>query len=121
MRRADDTHIYRFFIGGPQLTHPALLNRAQQFHLHRQRQIGHLIKQQSAAVCGLEKTIPLISGPSKRTLAVAEKFRLHQCFRDRAAIDCHERLANPCALGMNFPCHHLLAATRFTRNGNRCH
>ena len=58
----------------PDLAHLLLLYRTQELHLHRQRQIGDLVKEQGAAVGGLEETVAVGVRAGERALAVAEEF-----------------------------------------------
>ena len=59
VRGADDAHVHRVLLGGADLAHLLLLDRAQQLDLHRQRQIGHLVEEQRAAVGGLEEAVAI--------------------------------------------------------------
>jgi hypothetical protein len=65
---AHDAHIHAVFLAGADLAHAAFLQRAQQLHLHRQRQVRDLIEQQRAAIGGLEEPAALGVGPSKGAL-----------------------------------------------------
>src|SRR5690606_29279684 len=69
----------------------ALLHGAQQLDLHVQRQIADLIQKQRAAMSLDELAGMLFGSACERSLFVAEKDRLHQIFRNRAAIDRNER------------------------------
>ena len=62
--------------GRADLAHLLLLDRAQQLHLHRQRQIRHLVEKQRAAVRGLEKPVAVGGGAGERALAVAEELAI---------------------------------------------
>ena len=52
--------------------------------------------------------------PRKRAALVAEELRLEEGFRNRAAIDRHERPLRPRAARMDRAGRDLLAGTRFT-------
>jgi hypothetical protein len=94
----------------PTSSHPLLLDRAQQLHLHRQRQIGNLVEEQRAPVGRLEEAVAVLLGAGERALAVAEELRLHQVFRNRAAVDGDEGLRGPPAGLVHQPRGQLLAA-----------
>ena len=121
MGGADDAHVDRLLGSGADLAHPPLLDRAQQLDLHRQRQVGHLVEHQGAAVGRLEKTIALVGGAGKRALAVAEKLGLHQRLRNRTAVHRDKRARRARALGVDFARRQFLAAARFARDGDRRH
>ncbi len=72
------------------------LNRAQKFHLHGQRQIRHFIEKERAAVGMLEKAQSVGIGAGEAAFFIAEKFALHQVFRNGAAVYCDKGTA--CAL-----------------------
>src|SRR3546814_13217351 len=85
------------------------LDRAQQLDLHRQRQLGHFVEEQGAAVGGLEQAGLVGVGTGEAALLVAEEFAFHQLRRDRAAVDRHERPAGARALGVDGAGDELLA------------
>ena len=59
----------------------------------------------------MEKALSLLIGPSEGASAIAEKFGLHQIFRNCAAIHGNERLTGSWAVRMNITRGELLAAT----------
>ena len=63
MRRADDAHVDCFFLRRSDLAHLLLLDRAQQLHLHLQRQVGDFVEKQRAAVGRLEKSVAVLAAP----------------------------------------------------------
>ena len=118
---ADDAHVDRFFRRGADSAHAPLLDRAQQLDLHRQRQVGHLVEHQRAAVGGLKKAVALVDGAGKGALAVAEKLGLHQGFGNCAAVHGNERARRAHALRVDLARRQLLAAAGLAANGNRRH
>src|SRR5437773_4081890 len=110
VRRADDARIDRLLGGGSDLAHLLFLDRAQQLHLHRERQIGHFVEKQRAAVGRLKKTVAVAFGAGERTLLVAEELALHQILGNRAAVDGDERQLGARSLEMDHPRRQLLAA-----------
>src|SRR3546814_7332914 len=67
------------------------MDRASVLDRHRQRQLGHRVKEQGAAVGGLEQAGLVGVGAGEAALLVAEELAFHQLRRDRAAVDRHER------------------------------
>src|SRR5688572_18806702 len=114
MRGADDAHIDRLFARVADLAHLLLLDRAQELHLHLQRQVGDLVEKERAAACCLEETGAIARRTRESAFAVAEELRLHQVLRDRTAVDRNERPVLPRALEVYEPRRELLAAARFT-------
>src|SRR5712692_5204810 len=106
MRGADDAH-------------PPLLDRAQQLHLHGERQVGHLVEEQRAPVRRLEEALAVFGGAGERAFLVAEELAVHQGFRDGAAIDRHERLVAARAVLMDEARVELLAAARLPGDVHR--
>ena len=73
--------------------HLAVLERAQQLGLHRQRQLADLVEEQRAAVRRLEHAGLRFDGAGERAAHVAEQLALEQRVDDRRAVDRDERLA----------------------------
>ncbi len=71
----------------------ALLHRAQELHLHFERQVADLVEEQGAAIGVDEFAAVLFGGPRKGALLVAEEDALDQIVRDGATVDGDERLA----------------------------
>ena len=80
------------FLRRADLAHLLFLDRAQQLHLHRERQVGDFVEEQRAAVGGLEESVAIGLGAGERALAVAEELALHQVLGNRAAVHRDERL-----------------------------
>ena len=78
MRRAEDAHVDRLFGHRADRAHRALLDRAQQLRLHRQRQVADLVEEQRAAVGGLKEALAIVVGTGERALSIAEEFGLEQ-------------------------------------------
>ena len=105
MRGTDKANIDRFFDGRPDFPNSTLLDRPQQFDLHRQRQFCNFIEEQGSAGRSLKESLPIALGSGESALAVTEELGLHQSFRNRAAIYGDERL---------------LTSTRRIVNRSRC-
>ena len=73
------------------LAHALFLDGAQQLDLHGQRQVGHLVEEQGAAVRRLEEAIAILVSAGEGAFPVAEELAFHQVLRNGAAIDGDER------------------------------
>src|SRR5204862_3835282 len=73
VRRADEAHVDRLLAGGAHLAHLLLLDRAEQLHLHLERQIGDLVQEERAAARGLEEPVAVGKRPGERALAITEE------------------------------------------------
>ena len=58
--------------------HFAMLECAEQFHLHRQRNIGHFIEEQRAAVGINEQASAMLFGAGERTAGMSKQFTFHE-------------------------------------------
>ena len=121
MRRADDAHIEHLLGGGTDRTHRALLDRAQQLALHRQRQLADLVEKERAAAGGLEEALAVLAGAGEGALAVAEELRLEQRLGNRAAVDRDEGLGGTVADLMDRAGHQLLAGAGLAVHQHRRH
>jgi hypothetical protein len=70
----------------------ALLQHAQQLHLHLERDLADLVEEQRAAVGQLEAPGLGLHGAGEGAALVAEQLRLHQVLGDGRAVDLDERL-----------------------------
>src|SRR5690349_12755078 len=67
-----------------------ILDRAQQLRLGGQRQVGHFVEKQCAAVGRFElAAAPAYAGGG--SFLDAEQLRLEQGFDERRAVNCHKR------------------------------
>jgi hypothetical protein len=89
-RRAQYAHVDSLLARLAHGPHGLLLDRAQELHLHVQRQVRDFVEEQRAAVCGAEEPGLVGDGTGEAALAVAEELALHQLAGDRAAVDGHE-------------------------------
>ena len=87
MGRAEQAHVDRQLGDRADRPHRALLDRAQQLRLHRQRQVADLVEEQRAAVGRLEEALAVVGGAGERALAIAEELGLEQLLGNRAAVD----------------------------------
>ena len=113
---ADDAHIHRFFRHRPHLADALFLDGTQQLHLHGQRQVGHLIQKQRAAIGRHEEADAIGIRPRERPLAVAEELRLHQVLGNGAAVHGDERPFGTPAQLVDEPRGQLLAGAGLTRD-----
>ena len=90
-RRGDDAHVHRARRVVADAAHLALLQRAQQLHLQRQRQLADLVEEERAAVGLLEQSLPLGGRAGERALRVAEQLALEQRLGNGAAVHGDER------------------------------
>ena len=97
----------------------ALLENAQQLHLHVDAHVADLVQEQRAAVGELEA--PNARGQRAREGAflVTEQLALEQLARNRAAVDRDERPARARGQLMNAPGDQLFAATGLAANQHR--
>ena len=101
MGGGDDAHVDLDLAAAADALHRALLEHAQQLHLHVGRHVADLVEEQGAAIGLLELALVLGVGAGERALFVAEQLGFEQFARDRAAIDRDERLAGAAALGVD--------------------
>lgn len=86
MGRRNDAHVDHLFGSTADLAHLFLLNRTQQLHLHRQRQVSHLVEKQRPSIGRLEESFAVAVGAGKRPFAIAEELALHQILGNRATV-----------------------------------
>ena len=96
-----------------------VLQHPQELCLKQRRKLSNLIQKQRSLVGHLKQTLLHRLGIGKRAALVAKKFRLHQCFRNRGAIDRHKRFVFSRALIMNCLRHQILAGSTLSLNQNR--
>ena len=91
MRGGDDAHIaVARHVAADALVH-ALLQDAQQLHLHRQAHVADLVEEQRAALGDFESALAGGDGAGEGALLVAEQFALEQLGGNGAAVDGDER------------------------------
>ncbi len=95
------------------------MQRAQQLGLQRQRQLAHLIEEQRAALRRLHAAGTLAAGTAEGTARMAEQLALGQRFRQRRAIDLHQRPCVPARQPVQPACKQLLADTRLAQQQHR--
>ncbi len=111
MRGADDAHVDGVLRGRADFAHVFFLDRPEQLDLHRERQVGDFVEEQSAGVRGLEKPVAVALGARECAFLVTEELALHQVFGNGAAIDRHEGLVAPRPLAMDETSSEFLAAS----------
>ena len=87
----------------------AVLQGAEQLHLHVERQLADLVEEERAAVGLDELAGPLLGGAGEGALLVAEQDALDEVLGDGAAIDGDEGLAGAGALALDGAGDQLLA------------
>ena len=115
----DDAHVDRVFLGVADAPHLLLLDHAQQLHLHRQRQVAHLVEEERAVLGCLEVADLVAVRARERTFLVAEEFALHQVLGNRAAVDRDERGVRPRGTVVDEARGHFLAAAGFAGDVDR--
>ena len=109
MRRCDDPHVAA---DGPVAAHAfesALLEHAQQLHLHLQRHVADFVEEQRAPFRELESPEPGRQCARESAFFVSEQFAFQQVRGNGAAIHRHERMAGTAGQLVNVARHHLLA------------
>ena len=91
--RGDEPHVDRLGLGRAERANLALLDRAQQLRLQRQRQLADLVQEQGAAVGRAEQALGVADGAGERAAHVAEQLAFDHALGQRAAVDGHERPA----------------------------
>ncbi len=119
--RRDDAHVDLHRLAAADRLDLALLQRAQQLHLRRQRQLADLVEKQRAAAGFDELADVALGRAGERALLVTEQDRLDQIVRDRAAVDRDERLCGALARAVDRARDQLLADAGFAfdQHGNR--
>ena len=96
-----------------------LLKHAQQLHLDGCRHVANLIQEDGAGVGLLELARFGGHGAGKGALLVAEQLALHQVFRQRRAIDLHQRPFAPRRVEVNGARDQVLAHAAFAGQQHR--
>ena len=97
----------------------AFLQRPQEFHLLRQRKLGHLVEKQSAAVRPFESSLVRTRRAGERALFVAKQIALDQVLRQRTTVYRDERAAPPRRARVESSGEELLAGPRLAAQQHR--
>ena len=97
----------------------ALLQHAQQLHLHARAHRPDFVEEQRALVRLLEPSLPRADGAGKRAAHVAEQLGLEQRLGNRAAVERDEPLRAPRAVVMNRARDDFLAGAGFAGDQDR--
>ena len=119
--RTQQPHVDRLLADGAHRPHRALLDRAQQLGLHRQRQVADLVEEQRAAVGRLEEAFAVFGRTREGALAVAEELRFQQLLRDRTAVDGDEGLRAARTHFVDRACDQFLAGAGLAVDEHRRH
>ena len=109
VRGRDHAHIHFGLFVRPDGTDFALLQDAEQLHLHREAHVSDLVEKKRAAIGGLEQALAILVRAGKCAFHVPEQFRFEKRFRKRAAIDGDEGLFAARAVFVNRAGHQFLA------------
>src|SRR5690606_10271912 len=75
---AEYAYVSRNFFSGANRTHGFFLDCTQQFYLHVERQIGHLVEEQGTAFGSLKQTWLVLMGAGEAAFLVTKKLAFHQ-------------------------------------------
>ena len=115
----DDTHVDRARSGLPYPSHLALLQDAEQLHLHRRRHLADLVEEQRAAVRRFEHPGAVAHRTGEGAARMAKEFALQQAVGERAAVDAHEGAAGTTGSPMHPSREPFLADTTLSGNQQR--
>src|SRR5271168_59706 len=115
----DEAHVETEGAGAAQALHLALLQNPQDLCLQPEIHFRDFVEQQSAALRLFELAGVGSESAGERPLLVAEKTGLEHVFRDRGAIDRHERLIGARRMVANEACVHFLARAAFAADEYR--
>src|SRR5262249_10744691 len=101
--RRDDAKIEPTRVRGADALELALLQHAQELHLHIRRHFADLVEENRPTLRQLEAPDPAVDRARKRTLLVAEEFGLDQAGRQGRAVELDQRFLVPAARGVNGP------------------
>ena len=113
IRRRDDPDVHLQRHGAADALESLLFERAENLGLQRKRQIADFIEEQRAAVRHLELARLAVRGARERAFLVAEELGFEQRFRDRRAVDGHERPVGARAEHVQRPREQFLARPAF--------
>ena len=97
----------------------ALLDGAQELHLHLDRDLPDLVEEQRAAIGQLEAAGLALHGAGERPFFESEQLGLDQLARDRCAIDLDERPVAAAGLFVQRGCDQLLARAALALDQHR--
>jgi hypothetical protein len=83
----DEADVEAARLGGAEAAHLAFLEGAEQLGLERGGQLGDLVEEERAAVCGLEQAGLVAVGAGECALLVAEQLGLEQVLGQGRAVD----------------------------------
>ena len=120
MSGAENSHVDRLFLRCTHRADGLFLNRAQQFDLHGQRQIGHLIEEQSATGSRLKQTLFIGNRAGETAFHVTEEFTFHQLAGNCATVYRDERMVGAGTLFVNQPRGNFFARTGLATDIDGC-
>ena len=93
----DGAHVHRHRSRAAHALDDAVLQHAQQLHLHRQRHLVHVVEEDGAAFGHLEAARAVLDGAGEGAALVAEELGLDERLGEDGAADGDERLVPPVA------------------------
>ena len=112
MRRRDDAHADAEAGPAADALEGAVLQHAQETDLRLERELGHLVEEEGAAVRALEPPEPHLARPREASAFVAEELRVDQLGRDGATVDPQHGAARAARARVEHPRDQLLARSR---------
>src|SRR5439155_20886262 len=103
VRRCEDANVGRAGAGVADAAKFALLQKAEQLGLRRERHLADLVEKERSSVCGLDQPDPIAVRSGKRSARVAEQLTLHETLRQRGAVHRGEWFVAPVGLSMDRP------------------
>src|SRR5213592_2185116 len=117
--RGDESHVDLDVPGVAHATNLALLDGPQELYLDGRRDLRDLVEEQRAAFGRREQSLGVGHRAGEGAFEVAEQLRLHESFRDRAAVHGHEGAVPPAALVMDGQGDELLSRPAFPGDHHR--
>ena len=103
--------VYRFLPLSADRPNRLLLNDAEKFDLHGERQVGDFIEKQRPACRALQQAGLIVHGTGEGAFPVSEELTLHQLRRDGSAVHGDEWSVYARAGVVNHACNQLFAGS----------
>ena len=92
VRRRQHANVHSVTAVIPHALDIAVLQYAQKFGLERQRELTYFIQKQRAVIGHFELAAAVADGAGKRPFDVAKQFAFRHAFRQRGAVEVHQRI-----------------------------
>src|SRR5262249_5650106 len=119
VRGRDDADVDLAALGVAHPLEGPLLEDAEEFGLHRQRELADFVEEEGAVVRELEPTGTRRDGAGERALHVTEELGLEESLWDGGTVDFHEGRGAPARQPMQHPADELLAGSRLPGHQHR--